>query len=251
MCRASVIYWFAVAILSSASAFNTRPPRLPGLLRRDSTTCTSVDPKLPSTFTCPTGSNCVSLDSSSSALCCPESSSCNNIQPISCDLSAQNATAHPSAGIFTSRLGDSLPTCGSNCCPFGYDCITDGSGNSVCSIIQSTSIVGKTDTSSGTASSSSSSSSSSPATRTATSTSLSATSSSTSSAVAASATVTPQCNKFPIGVFLAGFFPGIFIGAFLMLGWVICSGRHRKPSSRSSTGSSVYKPHISDPITYG
>ncbi|KAL6250414.1 hypothetical protein RBB50_002716 [Rhinocladiella similis] len=47
----------------------------------------------------------------------------------------------------------------------------------------------------------------------------------------------------------------MFIGAFLMLAWVICSGRHRKParSSHSSTSStrSTYKPTISDPIPLG
>jgi len=62
-----------------------------------------------------------------------------------------------------------------------------------------------------------------------------------------------QCNKFPAGVFVAGFFPGILIGAFAMLAWVICTGRHRKPSSRNSVGSSLYKhkPVISDPIPLG
>ncbi|KIW72257.1 hypothetical protein, variant [Phialophora macrospora] len=241
---------FATAIISTTSAFDsTLPPRLPGLLRREDNSCSAVDPKLPSSFTCPTGSNCVSLDTSSSALCCPESSSCDNIQTISCNVASQNATSNPTAGIFTTRLDDNLPTCGTRCCPFGYNCVTDGAGNSVCAIIKSTSIVGKTDASSGNTSSSPTTTTSS-ATKTATSTTSTTSSTSTSSAVSASAAqAKPQCNKFPIGVFFAGLFPGMFVGAFLMLGWVICSGRHRKPSSRSSTGSSIsYKPTISDPI---
>jgi hypothetical protein len=41
----------------------------------------------------------------------------------------------------------------------------------------------------------------------------------------------------------------MFVGGFIMLAWVICSGRHRKQNSRNSLGSSVsYKPTISDPI---
>ena len=154
----------------------------------------------------------------------------------------QNATSNPTSAIFSTRLGDQLPTCGSGtCCPFGYNCETNGGFS--CSLITSTSIVGKTDASSGTPSSSTTSS--------ATKTSSISTSSSTSSstAVPAAAQAKSQCNRFPIGVFLAGLFPGMFVGAFIMLAWVICSGRHRKPSSRNSSGSSIsYKPTISDPI---
>ncbi|KAK5215174.1 hypothetical protein LTR96_011718 [Exophiala xenobiotica] len=44
----------------------------------------------------------------------------------------------------------------------------------------------------------------------------------------------------------------MIIGAVFMLAWVIRSGRHRKPNSSSrsltSSGPSVYKPTISDPI---
>ncbi|OAG42216.1 hypothetical protein AYO21_03670 [Fonsecaea monophora] len=237
----------AAAILCTSSAFQIVPNS--GLFRRDDGSCSAVDSKLPNDFKCPAGNNCVSLDNSSSALCCPESSSCNNIQIISCDVSSQNATANPTAGIFTTRLGDKLPQCGDKCCPFGYSCIPQASGPSICSIIQSTSIVGKTDPSSGNTSNPSSASSS-PTRPTSTTSNTSSTSTSSPSSVSVSAAqVEPQCNKFPTGVFLAGFFPGMFVGAFLMLAWVICSGRHRKPKSRhSSGGSSIYKPTISDPI---
>ncbi|KIW30286.1 uncharacterized protein PV07_06042 [Cladophialophora immunda] len=237
----------ASAIICTSSAFQIVPT--PALFRRDGSSCSAVDPKLPNSFQCASGNNCVSLDNSSSALCCPESSSCDNIQTISCDVSSQNATANPTAGIFTTRLGDKLPQCGDKCCPFGYSCIQQPSGPSICSIIQSTSIVGKTDASSGNTSSSSSASSSATKSATSNTSTTSSTSTSSPSSVSVSAAqVEPQCNKFPIGVFLAGFFPGMFVGAFLMLAWVICSGRHRKPNSRNSSGSSIYKPTISDPI---
>ncbi|KIX96121.1 uncharacterized protein Z520_08376 [Fonsecaea multimorphosa CBS 102226] len=246
--RACTLRTFLVtsAFFCTSSAFQIVPT--PALFRRDDS-CSAVDPKLPNSFSCASGNNCISLDNSSSALCCPESSSCDNIQTISCDISSQNATANPTAGIFTTRLGDKLPQCGDSCCPFGYSCMQQSSGPSICSIIQSTSIVGKTDGSSGNLPSSSSTSSS--ATKSATSspsTTKSTSTSSPSSGSVSAAQVEPQCNKFPIGVFLAGFFPGMFVGAFLMLAWVICSGRHRKPNSRDSSGSSIYKPTISDPI---
>ncbi|KAK7903595.1 hypothetical protein LTR67_001615 [Exophiala xenobiotica] len=243
------LVWAASTVLSTASAFraaSTAADTLSLLTRRDDLSCSAVDSKLPSNFKCASGSTCISLDNSSSGLCCPDNNDCSNIQTVSCNIQTQNITANTNAPIFTTRLGDKLPTCGDNaCCPFGYQCILSPDGNNVCNIIASTS-------KNGTSSSSSSSSSTASSTSTSSST---ATSKPLSTSLTSSAAQTSTCNKFPVGVFLAGFFPGMFIGAFLMLAWVICSGRHRKPngSSRSSTGSgsSVYKPTISDPIPLG
>ncbi|KAI1613959.1 hypothetical protein EDD37DRAFT_651756 [Exophiala viscosa] len=218
--------------------------------RANSVSCSAtVDPKLPSNFLCPSGDNCISLDSSSSGLCCPDTSNCATIQTITCDIQTQNLTSNPNAAIFTTRLGDKLPTCGSSCCPFGYECVTS-SQSPICQLIANTSIEGKNNTSTSSTSSSTSSATSSTASKTATSTSsTTATSTPLSTGVSSSSSAAEStCNRFPVGVFLAGFFPGMFIGAFMMLAWVICSGRHRKPTSRNSTGSSVYKPTISDPI---
>ncbi|KAL2405920.1 hypothetical protein ABEF95_001244 [Exophiala dermatitidis] len=151
----------------------------------------------------------------------------------------------------TTRLGDKLPVCGDKCCPFGYACISAQTGSPVCSLITDTSKTGTTDSSSSGRSSTTTTTTSPSATKsTTTSTSTPTTTSGVSSSAAH---LEPKCNKFPIGVFLAGFFPGMFIGAFLMLAWVICSGRHHKPpSQRHSSGSSlIYKPTISDPIPLG
>ncbi|EXJ95976.1 hypothetical protein A1O1_01101 [Capronia coronata CBS 617.96] len=250
------LFLAGTAIISSASASQTtsRASQDPSLLLRrqdDPSSCSSVDPQLPINFKCPSGANCISLDKSSSGLCCPEGNDCSNIQPISCDIQNQNLTANANANVFTTRLGDKLPTCGEKCCPFGYACIQAQSGPPVCNIIADTSKTGKTDASSS-GSSSTSSSSAASTTKSTASTSSTSTSTATATGVSSSASrIAPTCNKFPIGVFLAGFFPGIFVGAFLMLAWVICSGRHRKPSKRHSAGSSVYKPTISDPIPMG
>jgi hypothetical protein len=49
---------------------------------------------------------------------------------------------------------------------------------------------------------------------------------------------------------LAGLFPGMFVGAFIMLAWVICTGRHRKANRNSGTSSTYTRKTmvISDPI---
>lgn len=233
---------------SEAALASSKPPTI--FRRQDGISCSAVDPKLPDNFRCPAGSICISLDNSSSGLCCPETESCTNIATISCDVQTQNLTSFPNTDIFTTRLGDQLPQCGNKCCPFGYACLPSSTASSVCSIIKGTSIVGTTDTSSSSSETSTSASSTSSLTTSATTTGTSSTVTATSASNISSPALHngASCNKFPVGVFLAGFFPGIFIGAFLMLAWVICSGRHRKPNSRSSSGSSVYKPTISDPI---
>ncbi|KIW42365.1 uncharacterized protein PV06_05924 [Exophiala oligosperma] len=238
------LLWTTSVILSSASAFGMtfqEENTLFQLGKRDDLSCAAVDPKLPSDFKCPSGTSCISLDNSSSGLCCPDNNNCSNIQIVSCNIQTQNLTANANAAIFTTKLSDKLPTCGDGCCPFGYECILSPDGKNVCNLIASTSKTNVT--------------ASSVTTSTASKSSASSTSTPTSTGLSSAVSQTSNCNKFPVGVFLAGFFPGMFVGAFLMLAWVICSGRHRKPAraSRSSTSStrSTYKPTISDPIPLG
>ncbi|KAF2993461.1 hypothetical protein E8E14_000803 [Neopestalotiopsis sp. 37M] len=50
---------------------------------------------------------------------------CNVIRTIPCDIQQLNVTAFPQNDIFTTRLSDTLPTCGDACCPFGYRCNGD------------------------------------------------------------------------------------------------------------------------------
>ncbi|KEF63089.1 uncharacterized protein A1O9_01065 [Exophiala aquamarina CBS 119918] len=264
MRRQRVVLLFLV-YMSSTSAFQVTPLStidLSSLLsRRDDLSCKAVDSRLPDSFKCSEGFNCLSLDNGSSALCCPEGNTCNNISPIPCDVQAQNVTRNGNTSIFTTRLGDKLPTCGDSCCPFGYACIdaprNQPNSSPVCSLLTGSSKSGTSDTSpsspsSPSGTSTSSTQSSGPSSQTSTSktptSSSSSASTATSGAITNSAQLENTCNKFPPTVFLAGLFPGMFIGAFMMLAWVICSGRHRKPAGRSSAGSSFYKPPISDPI---
>ncbi|CAK7225503.1 hypothetical protein SEUCBS140593_005925 [Sporothrix eucalyptigena] len=88
--------------------------------------CTGFN--FPSDFCCSSGSVCNALAGNTTLLCCPEGQSCESINPITCDISAQNAELHPEAPIKTTALNGVLTKCGSSCCPFGYNC----NGNNLC-----------------------------------------------------------------------------------------------------------------------
>src|SRR6266498_2032823 len=59
-----------------------------GILQRDTLSCANsafnqcADSKLPSNFCCPSSTTCISLDDSSTALCCPNGGNCEKIKPI-------------------------------------------------------------------------------------------------------------------------------------------------------------------------
>lgn len=120
--------------------YHSRLSRNPGsqFLRRqsrlDSSTCPSNYDRcgngLPDNFCCPSNSSCISLAAGTTVLCCPNGEDCSNVQASSftCDISAYNATAFPTAVVHTTNLTGQLPTCGSNCCPYGYSC----SGDTLC-----------------------------------------------------------------------------------------------------------------------
>ncbi|KLU90052.1 hypothetical protein MAPG_09017, partial [Magnaporthiopsis poae ATCC 64411] len=73
-------------------------------------------------FCCQKGETCMSLAGHTTALCCPEGSSCRSFYPISCNISLQNVTANPGAAVVTTELNTPLPRCADGCCPFGYSC---------------------------------------------------------------------------------------------------------------------------------
>ncbi|KAI1347481.1 hypothetical protein F5Y01DRAFT_318675 [Xylaria sp. FL0043] len=84
---------------------------------------------LPNNFCCPTLSTCHVLAGNTTLLCCPGGSDCSTIQPIVCNISLQDPAANPEAVVKTTALSATLPTCGEQCCPFGYSC--NGNGNCV------------------------------------------------------------------------------------------------------------------------
>lgn len=76
-----------------------------------------------SAFSCPSNTECVpTLASNSSVICCPNTEDCTLIQPLTCDISQQDAIKYPDNLVHTSNLTASLPPCGSACCPLGYNC---------------------------------------------------------------------------------------------------------------------------------
>lgn len=226
-----------------------RSQSLNTLLRRaGETDCHKVDSRLPTNFECKIqDSTCISIDDGSSAMCCTDAQDCKSIQPFSCDVERQDISKFPNSPVLTTSLDRDLPTCGANCCPFGYDCITPSDDEPFCSMIVSKSSLARKEESS--------SSSSTTSTTTLTSTPSTASSSAAAATTASLATTIDseahgdRENPFPPGVFLAGLFPGMVVGALLLLAWVIFSGRHKKSDSgsrRHSTSSG--RPIISDPI---
>ncbi|ORY65893.1 uncharacterized protein BCR38DRAFT_483564 [Pseudomassariella vexata] len=81
---------------------------------------------LPDNFCCKPETSCVVLAGLTTVLCCPDGQDCAEIAPISCDLNLQNAASNPKADVKTTVLSGKLPTCGDNCCPYGYTCNDDG-----------------------------------------------------------------------------------------------------------------------------
>ncbi|KAJ5526115.1 hypothetical protein N7494_012765 [Penicillium frequentans] len=181
---------------------------------------------VPSDFCCPSSSTCLVLDNDTTVLCCPSGSSCDYISPITCDIQEQNATAYPKASVKTTLLDESLPTCGKECCPFGYTCEND----SLCHMTNSTSTSTTTTSSTATSTTSTSTASSTTdlsaygATFTPVSSSVSA-SLNADSTSSSNSTVT-SCPSFPSKAVLAGFFPGALFGAIAALLISTCV-RHR------------------------
>lgn len=223
--------------------------------RRDASTCRDIDSSLPENFKCSSSNVCISTDNSTSALCCPAGSDCSSIGTIDCDVNRQDPTKVPNSEVFTIKTDANLPTCGSQCCPFGYRCLKRSDGVRVCEIDRDRArFIGNFpgDSSGSLPASFSSSSSSSSATNTATSTTKSS-SSSTSTSSSSKSTTSPngctKCDPFPPGTFFAGLVPGIIVGALGVLLWVGCTGRARKPTDRSkSTQRPGNRPTISEPI---
>ncbi|KAL4944071.1 hypothetical protein BDV06DRAFT_118120 [Aspergillus oleicola] len=149
---------------------------------------------LPDNFCCSSSSTCISIDSGSSVICCPEGQDCTYIQPITCDVSKQNASTHPDNVIKTTRLNDDLPTCGKACCPFGYSCQGD-----FCAMVEDTSSSTSTESTTTSTSASSESSETSTKTTTATTETLTDLSSETSSD-SASSTPTADETDSPLSI---------------------------------------------------
>ncbi|EON97280.1 hypothetical protein UCRPA7_7224 [Phaeoacremonium minimum UCRPA7] len=118
---------FLVAAICATTSASAIPFR--ALFERADTCPTdfsSCPDGLPDNFCCPNGQTCNALAGNTTALCCPEGANCDRIQPITCDLSQQDASKSPTNLIKTTALNAALGRCGTNtCCPFGYSCDSD------------------------------------------------------------------------------------------------------------------------------
>ena len=264
----------ARTLLAILAVLSARALSLPDLLRRDDANCPSsyksCGSSFPSDFCCPSSTYCFGSDHFRTFVCCPNGSTCGTIEPITCNIQAQNATAAPKSNVKTTRLDDELPRCGDKCCPFGYSC-QDGNK---CSMDEPPS---KTVSTSSASDEDETSTSSSPPTttfKTATSstsstdetTSMSSISIVTESLPSATSeltntppnitSLTQKCPEFPAKAITAGFFPGLVSGALAAAIVALCiRHRHRqqrdeftekkKHRRKSSAGTMIA---ISDPI---
>ncbi|KAK4078670.1 uncharacterized protein Triagg1_3001 [Trichoderma aggressivum f. europaeum] len=81
---------------------------------------------LPNNFCCAEGTSCLPLAGNTTALCCPNGSTCEKIQPITCDVNQQDPSKNQNSPIKTSIFDVALAKCGTDlCCPFGYSCSED------------------------------------------------------------------------------------------------------------------------------
>jgi hypothetical protein len=219
----------AVCLATSATARSSR------ILFERQLTCPLSDQSpcslsgLPSNFCCPTGQSCIPLAANTTLLCCPTGQDCSIIKSIPCDIQLQNVTAHPDDTLKTTALTVALPTCGSQCCPFGFTC--NASGNCVKDADQTVKP--------------GASAPSAPSGTTSSTKPASTSSSSTNTHVAA------QGNKIPVAAVLAGFFPGLALGITLT---VICAwfwGKRRRENHIRSRRSGSSFGNISDPQPTG
>lgn len=247
--QAGLLLAILVALLPSVHALG-----LSELLPRNSDPCPSsyntCGGNLPSDFCCPSSSTCISLDGGTSAICCPAESNCDYISPITCDIEEQNVNIHSKSSIKTTRLGDTLSTCGGACCPFGYTC----SANSTCALDKKTS---------NTAATSATTTGPSQPTTAATITPLPSPSMSPSQKTTDALTPIKSCPSFPSKAVVAGFFPGTIFGAVLALLLTICirrrthknqnqppydpkTGRTRSPQSSTGAIMGISRPIASE-----
>ncbi|KAL2808180.1 hypothetical protein BJX63DRAFT_42247 [Aspergillus granulosus] len=249
----------------------------------DSQQCTGTG--LPDNFCCSSSSTCVTIDSGSSVICCPDGQDCTYIEPITCDVTKQDASLHPGNVIKTTRLDDDLPTCGESCCPFGYTC--QGDFCAMDDTPSSTSTQSKTTETTTTTTTSTPDTTLTESPEPSTTTTDEPVSESTSATAGYISTIsldmtptvvpisTPtlsqysaasdntildaadtKCPAFPTNAVLAGFFPGTVFGAVAALLLIVCIRRHQRHNRppgekvaqntyRKSTGTLI---GISDPI---
>ncbi|KAI4169241.1 MAG: hypothetical protein LQ343_005829 [Gyalolechia ehrenbergii] len=258
MCRTTLLKLTAICLLSTfvpqttALSAAVDAAQVYGLLSRQTSTCATAGyspcnkPGIPSSFCCPSGTTCTAFNNNKSVVCCPSGRDCKTISPLTCDLSQQNASLHPDNELHSTDLTGTLQTCGINtCCPKGFTC---SNGQCVMQAAASSSAKpASTTTSRAAASSKPASTSASSTSKPSSSASKSASAASETSSAAA-ATSTKKENKFTAAAVLAGFFPGMLLGALLTVAIIICIGRRRTKREEKDGDFGSVAATVSDPI---
>lgn len=267
MCRTILLKLTAVCLISStvpsATALLTavNAAQAMGLLSRASSSCSLANftpcSQMPSDFCCPSGTQCQVFNNAASVVCCPSGLDCKTIAPITCDITQQNATLHPSNQLHSTDLSGKLEACGNACCPKGFSCQngqcnmkTSVSSSAAPAAAASSSTLKVSTASTKPTSSATSSSSSSSSSKASSNTSTQPTSSASSQPFAQNGTAHAHCDKFPATAIIAGALPGLLLGVLLTLLAIICLGRHRS-SPRNSIDLGSITASVSDPIYMG
>ncbi|KIW01660.1 uncharacterized protein PV09_06844 [Verruconis gallopava] len=196
---------------------------------------TSCGQGLPANFCCPSETTCIPIYNTgvqAVGLCCPNGNDCSIIKTITCDTSLQDPILYPASPLHTTNTSQALPTCGSECCPLGYECI-----NSECYI--------KSSSRQPSASSMTGSSTSSILTSSTSATSTSAATPSVAPATISPSTIEPKQtgNISKVGLVLVGLFPGLLAGAAIALGILFYLRRRRnRQGYKSDSASSFFGP---------
>ncbi|PGH01936.1 hypothetical protein AJ79_07767 [Helicocarpus griseus UAMH5409] len=116
-----------------------------GVLRRDTEACSfegrsrCKDPNAPPNFCCPSKTYCITLDNSSSVLCCRDGENCQTVWPMECNIEFYDPVKNPRYNVATTNLDQTLQKCGKEgkCCPPGYAChsFTDKIHDTFCMVV--------------------------------------------------------------------------------------------------------------------
>ncbi|KAL8787828.1 MAG: hypothetical protein Q9213_002015 [Squamulea squamosa] len=226
------------AAIDAAQAF--------GLVSRQTSTCASSGyspcnkPGIPSNFCCPAATTCTVFNNDKSVICCPNGRDCKTISPLTCDLNAQNATAHPSNQLHSTDLTGTLQTCGTGtCCPRGFTC---SGGNCVMQVAAASSAKPASSTAAAKTTPAPASTTKKPSAASSEPTGAS------KSSTEANASKEKHQNNFPVAAILAGFFPGMLLGALLTVAVIICIGRRRAKREEKDGDFGSVAATVSDPI---
>ncbi|KAI9772404.1 MAG: hypothetical protein M1839_002483 [Geoglossum umbratile] len=203
--------------------------------------------KLPSNFCCPADTSCMSLNNATSLVCCPTGQNCQVIGPISCDTSSQDATKFPESLVKNTDAKTPLASCGTACCPRGFECqgnwcVAKNEDKSV-STPSSTGQVSSTSVN--TATSTATPAIIVPNTATRKGNDLSPTA---PAALGSPISSTSKSSSFPAKAVVAGFFPGMIAGALLLFLVVFLLKRRRERDGRHSGSFGRISATVSDPI---